>query len=82
MLHLVGHGAYCHHCKVWCKVGVRCYAHTDTQEVQVGMDHTIEPAPGTIREDDGEYIGDDAAECAYCGEPISGDENGWYHLSD
>lgn len=45
-------------------------------------DHTVEPAPGTIRDGEGEYIDDDAADCAYCGEPISGSENGWYHLTD
>ena len=41
------------------------------------MEHTIEPT--NIRDGEGEYIGDDAADCAYCGRDISGNENGWYH---
>jgi len=45
-------------------------------------DHTIEPEPGTVRHGEGEYLNDDAALCIYCGEPISGDENGYYHIED
>lgn len=43
-------------------------------------EHTVEPAPGSIRDGEGELIGEDAAECAYCGAPISGDENGFDHV--
>jgi hypothetical protein len=45
----------------------------------VYRDHTVEPEIGTIRDGEGEYIGDDAADCAYCGLEISGNEDGWYH---
>ena len=44
--------------------------------------HECEPVPGTIEADKGELLGEDLAECAYCGEDITGNENGWRHIEE
>lgn len=44
-------------------------------------EHTIEPNPSTILYGDGEFIGEDAAKCASCGQDITGNENGWDHYT-
>ena len=47
------------------------------------VEHTVEPDPGTIREDEGESLRNpDRARCNYCGAEIEGSEDGWYHIDD
>jgi hypothetical protein len=46
------------------------------------MEHTITPAPGTIRENRGVGLGDYLAKCAYCGDLITGNDDYAFHLTD